>query len=92
MNTDRLRMWAACRPVLGLFVRGRPIPFPPRYYYVIRHGRFALYLARPYDPTGHPRRDWQPLDRAWRFATRESADDMATEYAGHVEQHQLNGD
>lgn len=92
MIRETVRLWAACRPILGVFVRGRPIVFPARYYYVIRHPRFALYLARPYDPSGDPRRDWQRLDRAWRFVSHDAAEDIATEHSGHVEQYRLDGD
>ena len=90
MNTERLRLWAACRPVLGLIIRGRPVLFPPTYYYLVRHPRFVLYLRRPYDESNDPRRVWGRLEHAYRFATATVAHDQSIVHGGTVERCELN--
>ena len=73
---ERLRSWAICRPILGMFVKGRPIVLRPPNYYVVRHSRFAIYWRDPYglreNYTGHLS-EWGKLRQAWRFGSEELA-------------------
>lgn len=72
---ERLRSWAICRPILGIFVKGRPIVLRPPNYHVVRHTRFAIYWRDPYglrSTTGHLS-EWGKLRQAWKFGSEELA-------------------
>jgi len=61
----RLRL--ACRPILGLLVRGEELPIPLPTAYVIRHNRLGTYLKHPWPDIVDVRRDWGQLKHAYRF-------------------------
>ena len=73
---ERLHRWAICRPILGIFVKGRPIVLRPPNYHVVRHTRFNIYWRDPYklrnNAAGHLS-EWGKLSQAWRFSTVELA-------------------
>ena len=73
---ERLHRWAICRPILGMFVKGRPIVLRPPNYHVVRHTRFAIYWRDPYglreNYTGHLS-EWGKLRQAWKFGSEELA-------------------
>ena len=79
---ERLRSWAICRPILGIFVKGRPIVLRPQNYHVVRHSRFAIYWRDPYrlrsDRIGHLS-EWGKLRQAWRFGSAELATGVLAE-------------
>jgi hypothetical protein len=55
----------------------------PRFAYIVRHVRLAVYWRDPYGRykrAGDPRSDWTPdIRRAYRFSTREQAGDTLRE-------------
>ena len=79
---ERLHRWAICRPILGIFVKGRPIILRPLNYHVVRHTRFAIYWRDPYglrsNHSGHLS-EWGKLGQAWRFSTAELATGVLAE-------------
>ena len=74
-----LRLRIACRPVLGLAIRGRPIPIPEPTAVLIRHERLGLWLCNPWPDHPNPRRDWGEIRRAYRFHTITYARDLIDE-------------
>lgn len=79
---ERLRQWAICRPILGMFVESRPIVLRPPNYHVVRHTRFAIYWRDPYrlraNHAGHLS-EWGKLRHAWRFGSVELATGVLSE-------------
>jgi hypothetical protein len=79
---ERLRQWAICRPILGIFVKDRAIVLRPTNYHVVRHTRFAIYWRDPYglreNYTGHLS-EWGKLRHAWRFGSVELATGVLSE-------------
>lgn len=72
------RLHLATRPILGLFIKDKPLdkPVKPRYFYVVKHQSLGLYLLDPYrikNNSGDPRKDWGKYQQAWRFPSWESA-------------------
>ena len=82
MLSERLYWWSLGRPILGMFVKDRPILLRPPNYYVVRHPRFAIYWRDPYklrsDNTRHLS-GWGKLGQAWRFSTLEIATGLLSE-------------
>lgn len=79
---ERLRSWAICRPILGMFVKGRPILLRPPNYFVVRHPRFARYWRDPYclkETSGNPLSDWGKFRQAWKFGSQEIAERVLVE-------------
>ena len=79
---ERLRSWAICRPILGMFVKGRPILLRPKNYFVVRHPRFARYWRDPYclkETSGNPLSEWGKFRQAWKFGSEELAKGVLSE-------------
>ena len=75
-----IRLRVACRPILGLLVRGRAVPVPVPTCYVLRDRRTGAYVADPYG-TGDRRGQYsRSVAGAYRFVredlARRAADDM----------------
>lgn len=62
-----LRLRLACRPILGLLIRGEELSIPIPTTYVIRHNRLGTYLKHPWPDIVDVRRDWGKLKQAYRF-------------------------
>jgi hypothetical protein len=80
-----LRLRVACRPILGLLVRGRAVPVPPQMFYVLRDRRTGAYVADPYRENVDRRRHYCRNTRdAYRFVRRDIAaragDDLGGSY------------
>lgn len=93
-----VRDWAADRITVGWAVRklwpAPPIRLGPTSCFVIRHPRFVWYARDPYllrDSSLDPRRQWGQLRQAYRFATRDAAENclMWQEIDGTVEEMSL---
>lgn len=79
---ERLHSWAICRPILGMFVKGRPIVLRPPNYFVVRHPQFARYWRDPYclkETSGNPLSDWGKFRQAWKFGSQEIAERVLVE-------------
>lgn len=77
---DRLRLRMACRPVLGLLIRGRAVPVPVPVAYVLRDTRTGAYLSDPY---GDRLRMYSGrIDGAYRFVRPDLAERVAGEIGG----------
>ena len=78
---DRIRLRMACRPVLGLLIRGRAVPIPSRVGYVLRDTRTGAYVTDPY---GTDRRRFYSgrISDAYRFTRSDLAQRMADEIGG----------
>ena len=81
---DRLYCRTACRPILGLLIRGRAVPIPVRHAYLLRDLRTGAYVADPYGDGDRLRRYTRHRERAYRFVRRELAagagDDLGGRY------------
>ena len=78
---DRIRLRMACRPVLGLLIRGRAVPIPRRVGYVLRDTRTGAYVTDPY---GTDRRRFYSgrISDAYRFTRSDLAERVADEIGG----------
>ncbi len=79
-----IRLRVACRPVLGLLIRGRAVPVPVPTCYVLRDRRTGAYVADPYDTGNRRGRYSASVAGAYRFVredlARRAADDMGGGY------------
>lgn len=79
-----LRLRVACRPVLGLLIRGRAVPVPVPICFVLRDRRTGAYVADPYDTGDRRGRYSRSVAGAYRFVredlARRAADDMGGAY------------
>jgi hypothetical protein len=75
-----LRLRVACRPVLGLLIRGRAVPVPVPTCVVLRDRRTGAYVADPYGTGDRRGRYSTSVAGAYRFVredlARRAADDM----------------
>lgn len=79
---DLLRLRIACRPVLGILIRGRPVRVPPAVCFVLRDTRTGAYLADPYG-TGDRRRQYSGhVGDAYRFVRTDLAERAAADHGG----------
>ena len=80
-NRDLLRLRVACRPILGLFIRGRAVAIPVPTAYVLREPRIGVYVA---DPWADDRRSMYSarIGDAYRFARADLAQLVAGEIGG----------
>lgn len=79
---ERLRSWAICRPILGIFVKGRPIILRPPNYYVVKHTKFCIYWRDPYnlkENSGKHLSEWGKFRQAWKFGSEELAKGVLSE-------------
>lgn len=82
-NRDRLRLRIACRPILGLLIRGRAVPIPEPTYYVLRDRRSRGYVSDPYgDRRGSRYQMTGKLGDAYRFTRRDLAERVAGDIGG----------
>ena len=73
-NRDRLRLRIACRPIIGLLIRGRAVPIPVPTVFVLRDRRSRGYVADPYgDRRGTRGRMTGKIGDAYRFSRRDLA-------------------
>ena len=81
-NRDLLRLRMACRPVLGLLIRGRPVAIPVPVAYVLREPRLGVYVA---DPWADDRRRMYSarIIEAYRFPRADLAERVAGDIGGH---------
>lgn len=80
-NRDRLRLRVACRPVLGLLIRGRPVAIPVPVAYVLRENRTGAYVANPW--ADDRRRQYSGrIGDAYRFTRPDLAERVAGEIGG----------
>lgn len=79
-----IRLRVACRPVLGLLIRGRAVPVPVPTCYVLRDRRTGGYVADPYGTGDRRGRYSRSVAGAYRFVredlARRAADDMGGAY------------
>lgn len=74
-----LRLRVACRPILGLLIRGQPVPIPEPVAILVRHQRLGLWLRNPWPEQSDPRRDWGDIRQAYRFHSLRYAHDTINE-------------
>lgn len=79
---DLLRLRMACGPVLGLLIRGRAVPIPPRVAYVLRDTRTGAYLVDPYGSGDRRGMFAGEIRRAYRFTRSDLAERVAGEIGG----------
>lgn len=71
---DLIRLRIACRPIIGLLIRGRAVPIPVPTVFVLRERRSRAYVADPYgDRRGSRYRMTGKLGEAYRFGRRDLA-------------------
>lgn len=80
-----LRLRVACRPVLGLLIRGRAVAVPPRMFYVLRDRRTGGYVADPYSTGDRRRRYCRNTGDAYRFVRRDIAERAGDDMGGVFE-------
>ena len=80
-NRDLLRLRLACRPVLGLLIRGRPVAIPVPVAYVLRENRIGVFVA---DPWADDRRRMYSarISDAYRFTRPDLAERVAGDIGG----------
>jgi len=80
-----LRLRVACRPILGLLVRGRAVPIPPRMFYVLRDRRTGAFVADPYGTGDRRRRYCRNVRNGYRFVRRDIAERAGDDMGGVFE-------
>lgn len=77
---DKIRLRMACRPLLGLLVRGQPIPPPPPpVRYLVTNPTTHLYWRNPWPHHHVATPEWGKREQAYRFHSRTYALDTMTE-------------
>ena len=80
-NRDLLRLRLACRPVLGLLIRGRAVAIPAPMAYVLREPRLGVYVADPWADDRRSMYSARIID-AYRFPRADMAERVAGEIGG----------
>lgn len=79
-NRDKIRLRMACRPLLGLLVRGQPIPPPPQPTpCVVQHPTTRLYWRNPWPHHLIATPEWGKREQAYRFHSYKYALDTLVE-------------
>ena len=80
-NRDLIRLRVACRPILGLLIRGRAVRVTGPTFYVLRENLTGAYVADPYG-TDRRRMYSGRIGDAYRFTRADLARRVADEIGG----------
>ena len=80
-NRDLLRLRIACRPILGILIRGRAVHVSGPTFYVLRESLTGAYVADPYG-TDRRRLYSGRISDAYRFTRSDLARRLADEIGG----------